>query len=359
MLLNHCTEPPPPYSHRRQGSGFLEPDDSIPVKQRNDLLRSGVTSRQHTNFLTCVLLSFVLVVAWENVTVPATFAAESEFFGRWDLTLLDTQGYSAAWLEILPSSTDSIQGRLVWLFGGAEPLADITIADGVLTFHHPFMGKHLIFTAWLNGSVLQGTTSDNGSSVKWIGVRAPELQVPSKPLWGAPVILFNGHDLSGWSLRNPRAQNCWHAQDGILYNDASCVDLKSTAEFLNFRLHLEFRLEGRGGSGVYLRGRYEVQIADDAGKSPNPRSTGAIFGYISPSISAGKPQGKWQTLNITLLGRMVTVELNDRTVIAHEEIPGITGAALDSHEAQEGPIMLQGDHGRISFRNIILTPGLK
>jgi hypothetical protein len=247
----------------------------------------------------------------------------------------------------------------VWLFGGAEPLADITIADGVLTFHHPFMGKHLIFTAWLNGSVLQGTTNDNGSSVKWIGVRAPELQVPSKPLWGAPVILFNGHDLSGWSLRNPRAQNCWHAQDGILYNDASCVDLKSTAEFLNFRLHLEFRLEGRGGSGVYLRGRYEVQIADDAGKSPNPRSTGAIFGYISPSISAGKPQGKWQTLNITLLGRMVTVELNDRTVIAHEEVPGITGAALDSHEAQEGPIMLQGDHGRISFRNIILTPGLK
>jgi hypothetical protein len=331
----------------------------MPVNRRNDVLPSRVAPRQPTDFLTCVLLSFVLVVASENVTVPATFAAESKFFGRWDLTLLDTQGYSSAWLEVLPSSHDGIKGRLVWLVGGAELLADITIAHDILTFHYPFMGKQLLFTARLNGSVLQGTTSDNSSTVKWIGVRAPELQVPSKPLWGAPIVLFNGHDLSGWSLRNTTAPNCWHAQEGILFNDEPCFDLKSTAEFWNFQLHLEFRLEGRGGSGVYLRGRYEVQIAHDADKQPNPRSTGAIFGYISPSISAGKPQGEWQTLNITLLGRMVTVELNDRTVIAHEEIPGITGAALDSLETQEGPIMLQGDHGRISFRNIILTPGLK
>jgi len=328
------------------------------VKLRNGLLPSGVTSRQNTGFLTLVLLSLVIVVAFENVIALATSAAESEIFGRWDLTLLDTQGYSSAWLEVLPSSNDGITGRLVWLFGGAEPLADITIAHDVLTFHHSFMGKHLLFTARLNRSVLQGTTSDNSSTVKWIGVRAPELQVPSRPRWGAPLVLFNGHDLSGWSLRNTTAPNCWHAQEGILFNDESCFDLKSNAEFWNFQLHLEFRLEGEGGSGVYLRGRYEVQIANDADKQPNPRSTGAIFGYISPAISAGKPQGEWQTLNITLLGRMVTVKLNDRTVIANEEIPGITGAALDSQEAREGPIMLQGDHGRISFRNIILTPVL-
>lgn len=328
------------------------------VKPRNGLLPSGVTSRQNTGFLTLVLLSLVIVVAFENVIAPATSAAESEIFGRWDLTLLDTQGYSSAWLEVLPSSNDGIKGRLVWLFGGAEPLADITIAHDVLTFPHSFMGKRLLFTARLNGSVLQGTTSDHSSTVKWIGVRAPDLQVPSRLRWGAPVVLFNGHDLSGWSLRNTTTPNCWHAQKGILFNDEACFDLKSNAEFWNFQLHLEFRLEGEGGSGIYLRGRYEVQIANDAGKQPNPRSTGAIFGYLSPAISAGKPQGEWQTLNIILLGRMVTVKLNDRTVIANEEIPGITGAALDSHEAREGPLMLQGDHGRISFRNIILTPVL-
>lgn len=329
------------------------------AKLRNGLLPARLKSRQNTGFLTLVLLSLVIVAAFENGIAPATSAAESEIFGRWDLTLQDTQGYSSAWLEVLPSSNDGIRGRLVWLFGGAEPLADITIAHDVLTFHHSFTGKHLLFTARLNGSVLQGTTSDNNSTVKWIGVRAPEqLQAPSKPRWGVPLVLFNGHDLSGWTLRNTKAPNCWHAQEETLFNDEPCFDLKSNAEFWNFQLHLEFRLEGVGGSGVYLRGRYEVQIANDAGKQPNPRSTGAIFGHLSPAISAGKPQGEWQTLDITLLGRMVTVRLNDRTVIANEEIPGITGAALDSHEAREGPIMLQGDHGRVSFRNIILTPVL-
>ena len=328
------------------------------MKQRTGPIPWGMTSKQNTTFPTLVLIAIVVVTTFEAIIVPSHSVAESEIFGRWDLTLLDTQGYSSAWLEVLPSSNDGIKGRLVWLFGGAEPLGDITIAHDVLTFHHSFMRKHLLFTARLNGSVLQGTTSDNNSTVKWLGVRAPELQVPSKPRWGTPLNLFNGDDLSGWSLRNTTAPNCWHAREGILFNDESCFDLKSNAEYWNFQLHLEFRLKGEGGSGVYLRGRYEVQIANDADKQLNPRSTGAIFGYISPAISAGKPQGEWQTLNITLLGRMVTVELNDRTVIANEEIPGITGAALDSHEAREGPIMLQGDHGRVSFRNIILTPVL-
>ena len=120
-----------------------------------------------------------------------------------------------------------------------------------------------------------------------------------------------------------RHQTVGTRKKGVLFNDASCFDLKSNAEFWNFELHLEFRLEGGSGSGVYLRGRYEVQIAPDADKQPNPRSTGAIFGYLSPVISVGKPQGEWQTLNITLLGRRVTVKLNDRTVIADEEIPEI------------------------------------
>ena len=125
------------------------------VKLRNDLPPSRGTLRQNTSLLTLALLSLFIVVAFENVLAPATSAADSEMFGRWDLTLLDTQGYSSAWLEVLPSSSDGIKGRLVWLFGGAELLRDITIAHDVLTFHHSFMGKRLLFTARLNGSVLQ------------------------------------------------------------------------------------------------------------------------------------------------------------------------------------------------------------
>jgi len=339
-------------------SRFQEAYDAMTVRAQNGLRPSGMTSREKTGFLTRVILSLVILVTSEHVIVYTTSAAESELFGRWDITLLDTQGYSSAWLEVLPDSQNGIKGRLVWLFGGAEPLTDLTIAHDVLTFHHSFMGKYLLFTAKLDGSVLRGTTRDTSSTVQWIGMRAPGLQGPSEPRWGTPLVLFNGRDLSGWSLRTRSVPNCWHVQEQVLFNDESCVDLKSLAEFWNFKLHVEFRLEGKGGSGIYLRGRYEVQIAHDADKQPSPRSTGAIFGYISPAVSAGKPQGEWQTLNITLLGRIVTVELNNQTVIDNIEIPGITGAALDSQEAREGPIMLQGDHGRISFRNIILTPTL-
>jgi hypothetical protein len=66
--------------------------------------------------------------------------------------------------------------------------------------------------------------------------------------------------------------------------------------------------------------------------------------------------GEWQALDVTIVGRHVTVAVNGRRVISESEIPGITGAALDSHEELSGPIMLQGDHGRIAFRNIVLTP---
>ena len=85
---------------------------------------------------------------------------------------------------------------------------------------------------------------------------------------------------------------------------------------------------------------------------------GGIYGQVTPTENAAKPAGEWQNFEITLLGRWVTVVLNEVTIIDHQEIPGITGGALNSAEDTPGPLLLQGDHGEISYRNIVLTPAL-
>jgi hypothetical protein len=109
---------------------------------------------------------------------------------------------------------------------------------------------------------------------------------------------------------------------------------------------------------VYLRGRYEVQIQDDAGKALDPLRMGGVYGFIAPSVAAARPAGEWQTLDVELVGRTVTVVLNGLTIIDGQEIPGITGGALDSDEAAPGPIMLQGDHGPIEFRSLTIARAL-
>ncbi len=321
-------------------------------------MRGNLIERKQPVLLCSVVLTLSLLAPLSTFSQPAS-AAERNFIGRWNLTLLDVEGYASAWLEITPAVSKNKSGQLVWIFGGAEPLEDISIAEDVLTFSHPFMGKRLHFTARYTDGTLSGTATDHDSTIRWIGVRAPDLQTPARLRQEAPIPLFTGHTLSGWALRNGSAPSCWHAEAGILFNDRSCSDLKSNGDFMNFHLALEFRLEDGGGSGVYLRGRYEVQIANDENRQPSTRSTGAIFGHIAPNSSAGKKPGEWQTLEITLIGRAVTVRLNHRVVIAGEPIPGPTGAALDSDEGRPGPIILQGDHGLVSFRNIVLIPLLE
>lgn len=318
------------------------------------MLGNPIQTKHPVLLLSVVLpLALLLTIA---ISAQSVVAAESDFIGRWNLSLLDVDGYASAWLEIRPTADQDKRGQLVWIFGGAEPIEDVVIAEDVLTFSHFFMGKRLRFTARPVGNALTGTTTDHSSTIKWVGVRAPDLRPPTVLRQDTPLAIMTDPTLSGWTLRNGSSPSCWHTEEGILFNDQSCADLKSNLDFLNFHLKLEFRLDDEGGSGVYLRGRYEVQIANDGNGPPTPRSSGAIFGHLAPLLSAGKKPGEWQTLEVTLIGREVTVRLNHHVVIANEQIPGPTGAALDSDEGRPGPIMLQGDHGRVSFRNIVITP---
>jgi hypothetical protein len=215
----------------------------------------------------------------------------------------------------------------------------------------------LKFEADLRGKQLEGTTLDGeGRSLKWTAVRAPSLDRKSAARWDKPITLFNGRDLTGWKVRDANKAATWRVVDGVLENTPHGTDIITDQKFADFKLHVEFKMVVNSNSGVYLRGRYEVQIQDDFGKEPESHRVGGIYGFITPSSNPAKKAGEWQTFDITLLGRRVTVVFNGTTIIDNAEIPGITGGALDSNEGAPGPIMLQGDHEKIYYRNIVITP---
>jgi hypothetical protein len=140
-----------------------------------------------------------------------------------------------------------------------------------------------------------------------------------------------------------------------LKSPKSGSNLITTQKFNDFKLHIEFRYQAGSNSGVYLRSRYELQIIDCLGQEPSSVLLGGIYGFLTPNENAAKAPGEWQSYDITLVGRRVTVVANGKTVICDAIIPGITGGAIDSKEAEPGPILLQGDHGPIDFRNIMIT----
>jgi hypothetical protein len=172
--------------------------------------------------------------------------------------------------------------------------------------------------------------------------------------WGRAVKLFNGTDLAGWHAVG--GTNQWNAVAGVLTNTQRGGNLVTDGTYGDFKLHLEFRYPPSGNSGVYLRGRYEAQIEDSTGRETSTGGLGAIYGFLIPNENAAKGAGEWQTYDITLIGRIVTVVLNGHQVICRATIPGITGGALDSDEEKPGPIMLQGDHGPVEYRNLMITP---
>ena len=170
------------------------------------------------------------------------------------------------------------------------------------------------------------------------------------------IPLFNGRDLGGWSLRG-NGENCWRVENGVVINDARGSDIYSEAEFGDFQVRYEYLLPPKSNSGVYLRGRYEIQIWDTYGQSPTVQTNGALYGRIVPAVEASRPAGTWQTVDTTLRGRTVTVVLNGQTVIDGGDLgTGPTRAAMFNDDAERGPILLQGDHGPVSFRHVRLRP---
>ena len=320
--------------------------------------RSGFRMARMRILIPLLFVSFVLVAL---AHAGSAQTAPPPIIGRWDITIQRADGGErSAWLEVRHSGVQTLVGQFVGMSGSARPIAQIDFKDGRLRFAIPPQWERvdgdLVVEGQLDGERLSGTmTLGAGAPMKWTGVRAPSLRRAAAPRWDAPAPLFTGRDLSGWHVVG--GANEWEAADGVLRNRKSGGNLVTDAAFDDFKLHVEFRYPAGGNSGVYLRGRYEVQIADVAGAEPEIDSLGAVYGYLAPSVMAAKKPGEWQTFDITLIGRHVTIALNGTPIIVDREIPGITGAALDSHEGKPGPLLLQGDHGPIEYRNITIARG--
>lgn len=314
--------------------------------------RSGFRMARMRMLIPVLLVSFTVLASAQPASPP--------IIGRWDITVQRPDGTErSAWLEVRHSGVNTLVGQFVGLSGSARPIAQVEFKNNEMRFAIPPQWErvdgNIVVTGTLAGDTLTGTLAiGSNAPLRWTGVRAPSLRRASAPRWGTAVPLFNGRDLSGWHAVG--GANEWEAAaDGILRNRKSGGNLVTDAAFDDFKLHLEFRYPAGGNSGVYLRGRYEVQIADLAGSEPGIESLGSVYGYLAPSVMAAKKAGEWQSFDITLVGRHVTVVLNGTTIIADREIPGITGAALDSHEGKPGPLLLQGDHGPIDYRNLTIA----
>ena len=301
------------------------------------------------------VVAFGLILA----STTLTFAQQiNPIEGRWDMVISQEGEELPSWLEIRHSGSRTLVGRFVYAMGSARPISEVKMKDGKFSFAIPPQWEdgntYMEFEGSMNGDVLKGTMLyTNGQTYNWVATRAPQLEYTKNPKWGKPIELFNGKDLSGWQAMG---ENQWIAESGVLKSPKSGSNLVSDQKFNDFKLHLEFKYPQGSNSGVYLRGRYEVQIMDSKGAEPSDVEYSGVYGFLTPSEVAAKGPGEWQEYDITLIGRRVTVVANGTTVISDQIIPGITGGALDSKEGEPGPLYFQGDHGPIEFRNIIVTP---
>ena len=307
------------------------------------------------------ILTLVLVAASAGQADQPS-RQEAPIIGRWDMIVHTPQEQYPSWLEVRRSGHRTLVGAFVGRFGSARPISQVDFENGKLRFSIPPQWEdrqdNQVFEGKLDGDSLSGeTTDEKGQRLTWTARRAPALKRVHPPTWGQPVELFNGKNLTGWKPRSAKQKNGWTVRDGLLVNADPGNDLVSERTFTDFKLHAEFRYPKGSNSGIYLRGRYEVQIEDNYGQEPDSHKIGGVYGFLTPCLNAAKRPGEWQTMDITLIGRVVTVEFNGEKVIDRQTIPGITGGALDSDEGAPGPIMLQGDHGPIDFRKVTLTPG--
>lgn len=283
-----------------------------------------------------------------------------DLLGRWDLTIDKNGIKSPSWLEIKLSGFNVLVGSFVAESGSVRPVSQIHLKDGKISFSIPPQWEggngNVQLEGKLNNGKLEGIfTNTNGEKYSFSGEKAPYLVRSSAPEWGEPIELFNGKDLTGWKLSSE--DNQWKVENGILINQKAGANLISEQQFEDFKLLVEFRYKKGGNSGIYLRGRYEVQIEDSAlDRHPGPLYYGGVYGFLTPSEIATFGPNEWNSFEITLVGRKVTIVANGKTIISNQEIPGITGGALNSKEGEPGPIYLQGDHSDIEFKRVTIIP---
>ncbi len=305
------------------------------------------------------------------------------FLGRWALHLPE----GAGWLDVRQEK-GYLDADILWIGGSVVPVDHIHIDGAKLmisrissrTHERENNRKHQITTFLiaevagdrLVGKYVEPHWDGNGAqkTVFW-GTKIPDL--PPAPnyesiKYGDPIELLSQRDLDGWSLLRTDRENGWSVKDGVLSNNPVQKEgeahirygnLRTEATFEDFNLKLKVNVPEGNNSGIYLRGIYEVQVFDSFGKDLDSHHMGAVYSRLTPNVNAEKKGGEWQDFDITLCDRHATVILNGTKIIDNQPLMGVTGGAITADEFSPGPIYLQGDHGNVKYKDIILTPIIK
>jgi hypothetical protein len=297
-------------------------------------------------------------LCWLLLTaLPAFSQANNAFIGRWDLNLTSPRGSWPQWMEIVEKD-GKLDGRIQPRGGAVRPVVATKIEGGhlLITVQAAGRGPEVSWDLTASGNALTGVQKQgDNAETKIAGVRAPKLDRPMPKAWTAPEPIFTGKDLTGWEPVNNPAGSKWVVKDGTLFNTDRGSNIRTTKTFQDFKLHIEVNCPEHCNSGIYLRGRDEIQVGSEGGTQAS-HEMGALYGFVAPAVDMPMGSGEWQVFDITLVGRHVTVLRNGKKIHDNLEIPGITGGALDSNEAEPGPIFLQGDHdGGMAYRNITIS----
>ena len=320
---------------------------------------------------------------------PCVCADSGCVYGNWGLAL-PYPDMNAGHLILDKAADGKATALLLWRWGSPEP-ADVTAIDATsFTIQRKFgkpKGKENDKSAWRalrvtgkvcgkNLSATCCTVDGNGKVVDkpldFTGKRNPPVgPAPdiSKAVYGQPVNILAG-TMADFELMGKDKLCGWTLKDGVLSNRIERdKNGKSThkngnlrtkrADFFDFNLKYEVRVLPGCNSGVYLRGIYEIQVLDSFGKPVDMHNMAAYYGRVTPKVAAEKPAGEWQTVDVTLYKRHLTVVLNGIKIIDNVPVVGVTGGAMTADEFVPGPLYIQGDHSDADFRNMVLTPIVK
>lgn len=330
---------------------------------------------------------FLLAVLLFSAFISKGQDEKKAFCGMWTLDI--EEGRAVGWLHV-NEDKGYLDAELLWRGGSVVPVAHVYYGgDKILVVTQtneiriskkgdPERKQVVTQTYRItrNGDNLEGvhvSPARDGMSetiTRFKGWRLPDPPVApdlAKVKYGKPIVLFNGKNLSGWKLIDPNQTNGFKVIDGVLVNNPEKVEgkyfsygnIRTEKEFEDFNLKLEVSIPEHSNSGIYLRGIYEIQVLDSYGKKLNRHNMGAVYSRITPTVAAEKPAGEWQSFDITLCDRHITVILNGTKIIDNQAVHGPTGGAIIADVFKPGPIYLQGDHGKVSYRNIVLTPIVK
>jgi hypothetical protein len=309
-----------------------------------------------------IALFGTLIAAALAVVMPAR-AQQNPYLGRWNLIGTGDNAASVYWLEVREEA-GQLTGNFLNRSSSPFKVHSMRIENGEL-FWEPMRNVKTPdtpgpqFRAKAVGDKLVGSVTMRDRTLTFEGVRPhkwPALNANGKHTFGKPVELFDGKSLDTWDVQRKDRPSNWSIVDGAMTNEKGANNLVSKEKFKDFKIQAEYKLEPGSNSGIYIRGRYELQVLDDAGKPTESHGHMSIYGRTAPLVNASKPAGEWQTMEATVVGNKITVMLNGQKLHDNATLEAITGGALDANETEPGPIMLQGDHGKVWYRKVTVTP---